>query len=41
MKKSAVAMKNHFYPQDVYWRELVLVKGRQVVQQAMDGLQHD
>jgi hypothetical protein len=41
MRKSADAMKKHFYPQDVYWRELVLVKGRQVVQQAMDGLQHD
>jgi len=41
MEKSADAMKKHFYPQDVYWRELVLVKGRQVVQQAIDGLQHD
>ncbi len=39
--KNADAMKKHFYPQDVYWRELVLVKSRQVVQQAMDGLQHD
>ena len=39
--KSAEAMQQHFCPQDNYWRELVLIKGRQVFQQAMDGLQND
>ena len=38
---SALAMKQHFCPQDVFWRELVLVKARQVFQQALDGLAHD
>jgi len=41
IRSSAVAMKAHFYPQDVYWRELVLVKARQVIQQAIEGLIHD
>jgi hypothetical protein len=39
--RSADAMKQHFCPNDVNWRELVLVKARQVLQQAMDGLQHE
>lgn len=39
--QSAVAMKEHFCPQDSYWRELVLVKARQVIQQALDGLQYE
>jgi hypothetical protein len=38
---SAAAMKAHFCPADVYWRELVLVKSRQVIQQAIEGLNHD
>ena len=37
---SALAMKEHFCPHDNYWRDLVLLKSRQLVQQAMDGLQH-
>jgi predicted deacylase len=37
---AATAMQAHFCPQDSYWRELVLVKSRQVIQQALDGLQH-
>ncbi|MGB5397753.1 MAG: DUF2817 domain-containing protein [Gammaproteobacteria bacterium] len=37
---SARDMLAHFCPQDVYWRELVLVKARQVFQQALDGLTH-
>ena len=41
MTKSAEAMKEHFCPRDSYWRELVLVKSRQVIQQAVDGLQYD
>ena len=38
--KSSIAMKEHFCPQDSYWRELVLVKSRQVIQQALGGFQH-
>ncbi len=38
--KAGRAMRAHFCPQDGYWRELVLVKSRQVIQQALDGLQH-
>ena len=37
---SAATMREHFCPADAYWRELVLVKSRQVVRQAMDGLGH-
>jgi predicted deacylase len=37
----AAAMREHFCPEDSYWRELVLIKARQVIQQAVDGLQHD
>lgn len=40
ISKTAGAMREHFCPQDHYWRELVLVKSRQVIQQALDGLQH-
>ena len=32
------AMKEHFCPDDNYWRELVLVKARQVIQQAIEGV---
>lgn len=35
---STVAMREHFCPSDAYWRELVLVKARQVIQQALAGL---
>ncbi|MCF7982312.1 MAG: M14 family metallopeptidase, partial [Pseudomonadales bacterium] len=38
--QSAHAMLEHFCPQDNYWRELVLIKGRQVIQQALSGLQN-
>lgn len=38
--KAANAMQEHFCPQDIYWQELVLIKARQVIQQAVDGLQH-
>jgi len=38
---SAESMRRHFCPEDPYWRELVLVKGRQVIQQAMNGLISD
>lgn len=41
IRSSAAAMKAHFCPADVYWRELVLIKARQVIQQAIDGLVHD
>ena len=41
IRSSVAAMKAHFCPQDVYWRELVLVKARQVIQQAIEGLIHD
>lgn len=37
---SAKAMFEHFCPEDSYWRELVLIKSRQVIQQALDGLHH-
>lgn len=40
IRNSAEAMKAHFCPADVYWRELVLVKARQVFQQALEGLVH-
>jgi predicted deacylase len=40
ISKSASDMREHFCPRDSYWRELVLVKSRQVIQQALDGLQH-
>lgn len=36
--KSAELMQAHFYPMDTYWRELVLIKGRQVIQQALVGI---
>ncbi|MDH5471313.1 MAG: M14 family metallopeptidase [Gammaproteobacteria bacterium] len=39
--ESAKAMKEHFCPADSYWRELVLIKARQVIQQAVDGLHYD
>jgi predicted deacylase len=38
IQQSAQAMRSHFYPEDVYWRELILVKARQVIQQALKGL---
>jgi hypothetical protein len=41
ISSSAAAMKAHFCPDDVYWRELVLIKSRQVIQQALEGLVHD
>lgn len=41
IQKSAQAMKEHFCPEDAYWRELVIVKARQVIQLALEGLQHD
>jgi hypothetical protein len=41
ISNSAEAMKAHFCPDDVYWRELVLIKARQVIQQAIEGLVHD
>ncbi len=37
---SGKAMLEHFCPADIYWRELILVKSRQVIQQAITGLQH-
>ncbi len=40
MRDSAVAMQEHFCPRDSYWQELVLIKARQVIQQALDGLRH-
>ncbi len=40
ISSSAAAMKAHFCPDDAYWRELALVKARQVIQQAVDGLVH-
>jgi hypothetical protein len=39
--RSAAAMQEHFCPQDNNWRELVLVKSRQVIQQAIDGLSYE
>ena len=38
--RAAHEMREHFCPRDNYWRELVLVKSRQVIQQALDGLQY-
>jgi predicted deacylase len=38
IRKSAAAMREHFCPADGYWRELILLKGRQVLQQAIEGL---
>lgn len=38
---SAIAMQEHFCPRDNYWRELVLIKGRQVIQQAISGLKNE
>lgn len=38
---SAAAMREHFCPEDPCWRELVLVKGRQVIQQAIEGLANE
>lgn len=35
---SSRAMREHFCPDDVCWRELVLVKSRQVLAQALTGL---
>lgn len=35
---ASAAMREHFCPSDVYWRELVLVKARQVLHQALVGL---
>ncbi len=40
-QKSAAAMREHFCPEDANWRELILIKGRQVIQQAFNGLNHD
>lgn len=40
-ESSARAMAEHFCPEDSYWRELVLVKARQVIEQAIFGLEHD
>lgn len=37
---STAAMREHFCPADACWRELVLVKARQVICQAMDGLKN-
>jgi predicted deacylase len=39
--RSAAAMQEHFCPEDNNWRELVLVKSRQVIQQAIDGLSYE
>lgn len=38
IKQSAAAMREHFCPADGYWRELILLKSRQVIEQAMKGL---
>jgi hypothetical protein len=38
---SAAAMREHFCPADGYWRELVLLKGRQTVRMALKGISHD
>src|SRR5690554_503721 len=35
---SSRAMREHFCPDDAYWRELVLIKSRQVIAQALSGL---
>lgn len=35
------AMREHFCPGDIYWRELVLIKARQVIAQALAGLSAD
>lgn len=35
---ASAAMREHFCPGDIYWRELVLIKARQVVSQALAGL---
>lgn len=34
----AQRMKSHFYPSDDYWREAVIFRARQVLQQALDGV---
>ena len=34
----ARAMREHFYPHDHYWREAVLLRSRQVIQQALSGM---
>ncbi|MCF7847310.1 MAG: M14 family metallopeptidase [Kiritimatiellales bacterium] len=41
IRKSAAAMREHFCPADGYWRELVLLKARQVIRQALNGLNHE
>lgn len=41
IQASSKAMRAHFYPDDPYWRELCLVKARQVIQQAIIGLKND
>lgn len=38
IEQSAAAMQEHFCPHDDYWREMVVVKARQVIRQALDGL---
>ena len=40
IRKSSAAMQEHFCPADGYWRELVLLKSRQVIRQALEGLTH-
>lgn len=35
---ASAAMREHFCPGDAYWRELVLIKARQVIHQALTGL---
>ncbi|MDH5424318.1 MAG: M14 family metallopeptidase [Gammaproteobacteria bacterium] len=40
IEKSTEAMKAHFSPSDINWQELVLVKARQTIQQAFDGLNY-
>lgn len=39
--ESARCMLEHFCPKDPFWRESVLVKGRQVTMQALNGLAHE
>jgi len=38
-QKVKQAISNHFYPATVDWQEMVLCRGRQVIQQAINGLQ--
>jgi hypothetical protein len=31
-------MRQHFNPEDIAWREMVLFRGRQVISQALQGI---